>query len=182
MPKEDYIPILFSLFLQYGYEGTTFSKISAETGLAKASLYHHFPEGKVDMMTSVLDHSESWLQENVLQLLANEGSPQARLQKMCDRIHDLYAGGTQPCLLAILQSSTGCDLFHSRVKAILESWIDAIVDVLVESGLDKVLALKRGQDALSAIQGALIVSRALDDESLFLRTIQQLPQTLLSTE
>lgn len=182
MPKEDYVPILFSLFRQYGYDGATLSKISAATGLGKASLYHHFPGGKDDMVASILDHSESWLQENVLQLLASEGNPQARLQKMCDRINDLYAGGTQPCLLAILGAGTGRKVFHDRVKAVLTAWIEAIANVLIESGIDETLALKRSQDALIAIQGALIVSQSLDDATLFLRTIQRLPQVLLRTE
>lgn len=182
MPKEDYVPVLFSLFRQYGYDGATLSKISAATGLGKASLYHHFPGGKEDMVASVLDHSDCWFQENVLQLLASEGSPQTRLQKMCDRIHDLYAGGTQPCLTAILETGTGRALFHDRVKALVVDWIRAIANILVESGFDESLALKRGQAAIISIQGALIVSQVLDDASLFLRTIQQLPQVLLQAD
>ncbi|MEM7062443.1 MAG: TetR/AcrR family transcriptional regulator [Cyanobacteria bacterium P01_B01_bin.77] len=182
MPKEDYVPILLSLFRQYGYDGATLSKISAATGLGKASLYHHFPGGKDDMVASILNHSESWLQINVLQLLTSEGNPQARLQKMCDRINELYSGGTQPCLLAILGAGTGRDVFHDRVQAILAAWIEAIANVLVESGLNDALALQRGQDALIAIQGALIVAQSLDDASLFLRTTQRLPQVLLRPE
>ncbi|MEM9219048.1 MAG: TetR/AcrR family transcriptional regulator [Cyanobacteria bacterium P01_F01_bin.150] len=182
MPKETYIPILFSLFRRYGYDGATLSKISAATGLGKASLYHHFPGGKDDMVASVLEHADNWLQENVLDLLASEGSPESRLQKMCDRISDLYECGNQPCILAILQTGTGRDLFHDKVKAVVEAWIEAIADILVEFGIDKALALKRGQDALIAIQGSLIVSHAVDDTSLFQRTIQQLPQVLLRSE
>lgn len=178
MPKDTYIPSLFSLFRQYGYDGATLSKISAATGLGKASLYHHFPGGKDDMVASILGYSEGWLQENVLELLASEGSPQERLQKMCDRVNDLYAGGTEPCLLAILQSGTGRDMFHGKVKEVLEAWIGAIAAVLVESGLDKTLAQQRGQDALIAVQGALMMSQSLDDASLFQRTLQQLPQGL----
>ena len=178
MPKESYIPSLFSLFRQYGYDGATLSKIAAATGLGKASLYHHFPGGKEDMVMSVLSYSESWLQENVLQLLAGDGSPQERLQKMCDHINDLYAGGTQPCLLAILQSGTGRDRFHSQIKSRLEAWIGAIAAILVESGLDETLAQQRGEDALITIQGALMVSQALDHPSLFQQRLQHLPQAL----
>lgn len=182
MPKEAYIPILFSLFRQYGYDGATLSKIAAATGLGKASLYHHFPGGKDDMVASILEHSECWLQDNVRSLLAGEESAQVRLQKMCDRINELYAGGTQSCLLAILQAGTGRDVFHDRVKVALSNWIKAVADILIESGIDDVLALQRGQDALIAIQGALMVSQSLDNVSLFERTIQQLPQILLRPE
>ncbi|MEM9137079.1 MAG: TetR/AcrR family transcriptional regulator [Cyanobacteria bacterium P01_F01_bin.42] len=179
MPKEDYIPILRSLLRQHGYDGATLSKISAATGLGKASLYHHFPGGQDDMVTSILDYSDSWLQDNMIQLLTEEGSPEARPQKMCDRINDLYDGGNQPCLLAIMQAGTGHNLFHDRVNAVLKAWIGAIAEGLVESGLDEALALQRGQEAMISIQGALMVSQSLDDTSVFLRTVEQLPQRLL---
>ena len=175
MPKETYLPSLVSLFRPYGYDGATLSKISAATGLGKASLYHHFPGGKDDMVASVLDYATSWLQANVLAVLAGEGSPQARLQIMGDRIRELYADGTQPCLLAILQSGTGRTLFHSQVKALVVAWRDAIAAVLVEAGLPESLAQQRSAEALIAIQGSLMVSQALDDPTLFQQVIQQLP-------
>ncbi|RZM79717.1 TetR/AcrR family transcriptional regulator [Leptolyngbya iicbica] len=180
MPKETYVPSLFSLFRQYGYDGATLSKISEATGLGKASLYHHFPGGKDEMVQSVLGYAGEWVQTNVLALLAGDGSPEVRLQKMCDRIDELYAGGTQPCVLAILQSGTGRDLFHDSVKASVEQWIAAIAVVVVEAGIDPMVARQRAEDALIAIQGSLVVSQALDDPALFQRVMQALPQQLLA--
>lgn len=179
MPKETYVPSLFTLFRQCGYDGATLAKISEATGLGKASLYHHFPGGKDDMVESALGYSDRWLQANVLSLLASGGTPEERFQKMCDRVNDLYGGGTQPCLLAILQAGTGRDLFHPQVKAALEAWIEAIAAVLIESGLDASLAQQRGEDALATIQGSLIMAQSLDQPALFQRAIQQLPQVLL---
>ena len=181
MPKETYIPILLSLFRQYGYDGATLSKISAATGLGKASLYHHFPGGKDDMVKAVLDHAQSWRQQNVQLPLSSEGTPQERLQKMSDRIYELYEGGDQPCILAILHAGSSRDVFHEQIKQVVTDWISAIAEVLKEAGLEDTLAQQRGQDALIAIQGSLIVSQALDDPSLFLRTIEQLPQMLLGS-
>ena len=178
MPKESYLPSLFSLFRQYGYDGATLSKISEATGLGKASLYQHFPGGKTEMVESVLGYSESWLHENVLAILKSDGTPEERLQKMCDRINDLYAGGTQPCLLAILQAGTGRDIFHATVKNLLNAWIVGIATVMVEAGLDKSLAQQRGEEALISIQGALMVSQALDNPNIFQRALQKLPQEL----
>ncbi|MEO1094815.1 MAG: TetR/AcrR family transcriptional regulator [Cyanobacteria bacterium J06638_28] len=178
MSKEIHLPRLFELFRHYGYDGATLSKIAEATGLGKASLYHHFPGGKEDMVASVLDYSEAWLHANVLLPLASEGTTQERLQKMCDRINDLYAGGTQPCLLAILHSGNGRDLFHDKIKATLATWIGAIATVLMESGWDATTARHRGADAIVAIQGALMVSQGLDDPALFQRVIKTLPQNL----
>lgn len=178
MPKETYIPSLFSLFRHYGYDGATLSKISEATGLGKASLYHHFPGGKDEMVKSVLDYSETWLETNVLTPLASKGTARERLQKMCDCINALYGGGTQPCLLAALQAGTGRDVFHDQVRALLETWIGAIAAVLIESGVDEVTARQRGEDAIIAIQGSLVAAQGLDNPSLFERVIQALPQNL----
>ena len=179
MPKESYIPRLSALFRQYGYDGATLSKISEATGLGKASLYHHFPGGKDEMVESVLCYSATWLQENVLSHLTAASSPEARLQKMCDRLDELYAGGTEPCLLAILQSGTGSDLRHAQIQATLAAWIEAIAAVLREAGWDAAIAPQRSEAALVAIQGAVMVSFTLDDPAIFQRVMQSLPQTLL---
>ncbi|MEL6401712.1 MAG: TetR/AcrR family transcriptional regulator [Leptolyngbyaceae cyanobacterium] len=176
MPKETYIPQLFQLFQQYGYDGATLSKIAAATGLGKASLYHHFPGGKDDMVQSVLTYAEAWLTENVLQPLARPGNAQERLRQMCDRINELYSGGTQPCLLAILQAGTGRELFHSQVKALIERWIAAIATVLTEAGLDEAMARQRSEESLVAIQGGLMLSQALDNVVPFQRVLQALPE------
>ncbi|MEO1590954.1 MAG: TetR/AcrR family transcriptional regulator [Cyanobacteria bacterium J06632_22] len=179
MPKAKYIPSLLSLFRQYGYDGATLSKISTATGLGKASLYHHFPGGKDDMVAAVLAAANDWLQDNVLKLLEGSGSPHERLQQMCDHIDELYAGGAHPCVLARLQTGTGQPVAHAQTKTLIATWSQAIATVLVAAGLDETLAQQRGQDALIAVQGALMVSQAIDDTALFRRTIQQLPQQLL---
>jgi AcrR family transcriptional regulator len=178
MPKETYIPCLLRLFRQYGYDGATLSKISTATGLGKASLYHHFPGGKDEMVEVVLDYLECWLEQNVVQTLNSPGEPLSRLQHMCDRVNEVYEGGKQPCLSAILLLGSARDVFHDRVKAIYQVWIDAIATVLVEYGMDESVAQQRAQDALTAIQGSLIVSQGLDDPSGFVRVTQYLPEEL----
>ena len=180
MSKETHVSSLYSLFRQYGYDGATLSKIATATGLGKASLYHHFPGGKNNMVESVLAYAEGWLKDNVQSVLASEGTPKARLQKMCDRLDELYAGGTQPCLLAVLQTGTGRDRFHDTVKYSLEELIEGITAVLIEAGLSPSLARQKGEDALVSIQGALMLAQALDDPTIFQRTLQQLPQSLLT--
>ncbi|MEC4817238.1 MAG: TetR/AcrR family transcriptional regulator [Scytonema sp. PMC 1069.18] len=179
MPKNTYIPSLLQLFRQYGYDGATLSKISEKTGLGKASLYHHFPGGKDEMVTTVLDFTEEWLEQNILQPLKSEGDALTRLSKMCDRINELYEGGEQPCMFAILLMGSARDVFHAKVQTLLQTWIDAIASVLVEAGLDQQQAQERGEDAVIAIQGALILVHGLGDRTPFQRVIKKLPQELL---
>ncbi|WP_404785240.1 TetR/AcrR family transcriptional regulator [Altericista sp. CCNU0014] len=178
MPKATYVPCLLQLFRQYGYDGATLARISEATGLGKASLYHHFPGGKDEMVEAVLEHLEDWLSRNILQPLASPGDAIARFRCMCDRLTELYEGGTQPCVFAILLLGSARDVFHAKVKALFRGWIDAIAAVLVEAGMDRELARQRGEDAAIAVQGALVLSQALEDPSPFLRSVQQLPTQL----
>ena len=60
----------------------------------------------------------------------------------------------------------------------LQRWMGAIAAVLIKDGMDDSMAKARGEEALVAIQGALIVARALDDFSVLERTMQRLPQPL----
>ncbi|HEY9621576.1 MAG TPA: TetR/AcrR family transcriptional regulator [Crinalium sp.] len=180
MPKETYIPCLLRLFRQYGYDGATLSKISEATGLGKASLYHHFPGGKDEMVETVLDYLKGWMEQNILQLLNSPGDPLTRLQQMCDRLSDVYDGGKQPCLSAILLLGSARDTFHAQVNATYRGWIDAIAHVLMASGMDQTLAQQRGEDAVIAIQGALILAQGLGDPAPFRRVVQQLPNQLFN--
>jgi AcrR family transcriptional regulator len=178
MPKETYIPSLLHLFRQYGYDGATLSKISEATGLGKASLYHHFPGGKDEMVETVLDYLDRWMEQNILHRLQGEGSPIARLQQMCDRLSEVYEGGKQPCLSAILLLGSARGVFHQRVQDLYGDWIDAIAAVLIDAGSDPALAQQRGENAVIAIQGALILAQGLNDPAPFQRVMQQLPQQL----
>jgi AcrR family transcriptional regulator len=121
MPKETYIPCLLRLFRQYGYDGATLAKISEATGLGKASLYHHFPGGKDEMVETVLDYLERWMDQNILQILKSSSDPLTRLQQMCNRVSEVYEGGKQPCLSAILLLGSARDVFHRLRQSTVSS-------------------------------------------------------------
>jgi len=178
MPKETYIPHLLRLFRQHGYDGATLAKISEATGLGKASLYHHFPGGKDEMVETVLDYLASWMEQNIVQPLQSPGDPVARLRAMGDRLKDVYEGGRQPCLSAIVLMGSARDLFHQRVQSLYQTWIAAIAAVLTETEMAPSLAQDRATDAVIAIQGALIVAQGLNDPTPFQRVIEELPGKL----
>lgn len=187
MKKQTLLPTLLKLFRQFGYEGLTLSKLSQETGLGKASLYHHFPGGKAEMAEAALLSVNQWLETNILQRLAETSSkkgensrlPKDLFEEMCEETELFFNQGQNACLWAVLiaeQSSN--ELFHSQICWAFSKWVEAISTVLIAAGLDKKQAKQRGEDAMIAIQGALILSHGLDDISPFQRVIQQLPQQL----
>lgn len=178
MSKQAHVASLLDLFRQFGYDGVTLSKISQATGLGKASLYHHFPGGKDEMVETVLIALEEGLEQIISDTLHSEGDALTRLQIMCERISEVYEGGEKPCLLAALALGSAKEVFHERVKRLLELWINAIAKVLIEGGMDEEIAYQRGEYGVIAIQGALILSQGLGSQAPFRRLIQQLPKQL----
>ncbi len=179
MSKQTYVPILLKLFRQFGYEGVTLSKISQETGLGKASLYHHFPKGKVEMAEAALSHVNQWLETSIFQILERKENPIDRFKSMCEESNRFFNQGQNSCLLAVLViEKSSDDLFHPQISAAFSRWIGAIAKVLIDAGLDEKLAKERGEDAIITIQGALIVSHGLRDFTLFQRVLEYLPQQL----
>jgi TetR/AcrR family transcriptional regulator, lmrAB and yxaGH operons repressor len=183
--KQTYAPTLLELFRQYGYEGLTLSKISQSTGLGKASLYHHFPGGKTEMAEAALCEVDRWLDTTMLPILieapVSGQNSQAidKLTLMCIETSRFFNEGQNSCLWAVLMLEQSSDaLFHAQISSALSRWIEAIVNLLVAAGLNRALAQQRGEDALVAIQGALIMTRGLRDLAIFDRVLKQLPQQL----
>lgn len=176
--KQTHVLELLDLFRQFGYDGATLSKISQTTGLGKASLYHHFPGGKDEMVETVLITLEQGLQQITSEMLQGEGDATTRLRKMCDRLSKAYDDGKKPCLLAALMLGSAKDIFRDRVSKLLQMWRGAIATVLMDSGMDETLAQQRGEDGVMMIQGALILAQGLQDPAPFQRVMQQLPETL----
>jgi TetR/AcrR family transcriptional regulator, lmrAB and yxaGH operons repressor len=187
MSKQTYVPTLLKLFRQFGYEGVTLSKISQATGLGKASLYHHFPGGKAEMAEAALTATHQWLEASILPMLVGAASleenrkakPIDTFHSMCEEVNHFFNEGQNSCLWAVLvleQSSD--DLFYAQIRQTFSQWIEAISSVLITAGLDATLAKQRGEDAMIAIQGALILSHGLKDSAPFQRVLKQLPQQL----
>lgn len=188
MSKQAYVPTLLQLFRQFGYEGVTLSKISQATGLGKASLYHHFPGGKAEMAEAALTQVNQWLETKIVPLLMSAASlgsgdrpiqPIDAFQSMCEETNRFFNEGQNSCLWAVLVLEQSSDaLFHAQISWAFATWIEAIAHVLITAGLPETLAIQRGEDAMIAIQGALIVSHGLHNVAPFQRVLHQLPQRL----
>ena len=187
MSKETYVPALLKLFRKFGYEGVTLTKISQETGLGKASLYHHFPGGKAEMAEAALNQANQWLESSILPILmgaaSQEGHSKAALinifQAMCEETSRFFDGGHNSCLWAglVLEQSSDA-LFHAQISEAFSTWIEAIAKILRSAGMDEPLARQRGEDAMISIQGALILSHSLHEFESFQRVLKELPKRL----
>jgi len=179
LKREEILLRLFSVFRRSGYDGATLSKISQETGLGKASLYHHFPGGKLQMAEDVLRFVEDWNNRNLIAPLGGKGRPKQKIKNMVTTINAMYEGGKTGCLIGALVPGDTFSEYQDQIKRILINWIEAIADVLVESGMERKESLLRAESAVAKIQGVLIVAKGTGQRSVFGRLIKNLPAELL---
>jgi TetR/AcrR family transcriptional regulator, lmrAB and yxaGH operons repressor len=171
---------LLKIFRTVGFEAASLSKISEITGLGKASLYHHFPGGKAQMIEEVLLFVEKWNYENIISPLRSKDKPKKKLNTMMQSVSALYDGGKSGCVIGAVVYSDILNESNSKLKDILNQWIDEIEKVLIEEGIDKGEAALRAEDAVVRIQGSLVLAKATTRKSIFTRLVSNLAQELCS--
>jgi AcrR family transcriptional regulator len=179
LTREEVVARVMEVVRRQGYDGASLSQLSKATGLGKSSLYHHFPEGKDDMVGAVIAHLETALEGSLFAPLRAPGPPVVRLRAMTGELARFYDDGREACVLAILGIGDSSRRFHPRVKRIFRAWIDAIATALRDEGLSRAVAQARAEDALVRIEGALVLARSLGEPAIFGRTLKALPDELL---
>ncbi|MDX2151737.1 MAG: TetR/AcrR family transcriptional regulator [Bryobacteraceae bacterium] len=172
---------LVEVFRDYGYEGASLARISAATGLEKASLYHRFPGGKEEMATSALNHVGLLFRDEVLAPLQGEGSPAQRTREVGQRLRRFYTDGKKDCLLDTMSIKGAGAALQKAVEGTYEAWRSAFAGVAGEAGLPPRQAAQRAEDAIMSIHGALVLARATGDTKPFRRVIESLTGLLTTT-
>lgn len=178
--RDEVIDRLMLVVRRRGYDGASLAELSKATGLGKSSLYHHFPDGKDDMIRAVLDRLEEQLRETVFHPLTGRGTPRARVDAMIKALDEFYRGGREACVLGTLVLGSARSRFQKRLNGLFEEWVEAIARPLEDAGLPRALARTRAEDAVTRVEGALVLAGAREDGAVFRRVLRQLPDELLA--
>jgi AcrR family transcriptional regulator len=71
-----------ALLHQHGYMGVSMEAIAEQIGIRKASLYHHFPEGKDQIVLEIAERLIDFDARGFEEAVQNESSVRARLEAM----------------------------------------------------------------------------------------------------
>ncbi len=176
---EEILDQIADVFRRHGYEGATLSRLSAATGLGRASLYHHFPDGKADMAQAVAAHMSQNVMKQIFSRLEGEGSTRQKLEGFASGIIEFYDGGAKNCFLAAMTLTGGNTVLAEPMQRSVTRWIEKVSRILLEAGAEEKVALRRARMTVERIQGALIVARSLNDPQSFETTVRELPDMLL---
>lgn len=176
--KESLLPALADTFCKLGFDGASLSALSQATGLQKASLYHHFPGGKQEMAEAVLDELAEQFETQVFTPLSGPEPLRPRIARMLTVLDAMHEGGTAPSLFSLFAQGPKRDLFGGRIAAFYGRWITSLSGALAETGMPPAEAVRQAADTVMAIEGALMLSRALSDTGPFQRVMRQLEDAL----
>lgn len=181
MSRDEMLNRLAKVFRDEGYEAASLTRLSKATGLGKASLYYHFPEGKEQIAQAVIDRAHELFSEQVMTPLRSDAPADRRVLQMVRNIDNYYCNGEESCLLGVLAMSATPAVFHPQIKAGLLEWIDALTEALVDYGLPKRQARQRAEDTVCRIEGALLLSRGISDPGPFRRILSRLKTHILAS-
>ncbi|MDR6288877.1 MULTISPECIES: TetR/AcrR family transcriptional regulator [Inquilinus] len=177
--RADVLPALSEVFREHGFEGASLALIGQRTGLGKGSLYHFFPGGKEEMAAAVLAEIDGWFGQHVFRPL-REDDPQRAMPEMIRSVGAYFRSGGRVCLVGVFALGDVRDRFSAAIRSYFAAWIEALAQALVRAGRDDAVARDRAEEAVAAIQGALVLARALDDADAFRRSLARIEARLLA--
>ncbi|HVJ51747.1 MAG TPA: TetR/AcrR family transcriptional regulator [Aliidongia sp.] len=172
------LPALSELFRERGFEGASLSMITLRTGLGKGSLYHFFPGGKEEMASWVLGEIDGWFEQNLFKPLREDPDPVAAIKAMFRTVDEYFRSGRRVCLVGALALGDVRDRFAEQIRRYFASWRRDLAEALGRAGHSAAGAEDLAEETVAAIQGGLVLARAVNDPGLFARTLRRLEARL----
>jgi TetR/AcrR family transcriptional regulator, lmrAB and yxaGH operons repressor len=163
--------VLSRMFRQRGYDGMSLSDFERETGMAKASLYYRFPEGKDSMARAVLTDVATAFEQGLLAQM-DEAAPAQALRLFEKGLLAYYENGQLGCLLGAFAMQHSADRFRTEMQALVKGVTAALISVQLRLGVPKKQALARTEDFLADLQGSLILAAVSGKPAAFKRRLK----------
>lgn len=176
--RADILAPLAEVFRRHGYEGASLALIGKATGLGKGSLYHFFPGGKDEMLACVLADIESWFETRIFAPLGAGPVEGGAVDAMFEAVSDYFRSGRRACFMGTLALGEERERFAVAVSRYFTRWIEGLAEALRRQGLGQTLARRLAEETVAGIQGAIVLSRALDDPAIFERAMMSLQTRL----
>jgi AcrR family transcriptional regulator len=165
------------LLRQRGYTGTGFREVIELTGAPRGSIYHHFPGGKAQLAGEAVDYVGGLARESIAGPLA-DGDPIRALRGFVGlwRADFERSGGRAGCpiaAVAVENHDEAPELLESAARA-FEQWRSAFAECLGRAGVPRARADRLAALVVSAVEGAIVLSRAERDPAPLLDVAREL--------
>jgi AcrR family transcriptional regulator len=169
------------LLRERGYTGTGFREVIERAGAPRGSIYHHFPGGKAQLAGEAVDYVGGLARGAIEQSFA-EGGPIAGLRAFveiwrADFERSGYRAGCPIVAVAVENHADAPELLDSATRA-FDAWRTAFADSLRTAGLAGDRADRLAALVVSAVEGAIVLSRAGRDPAPLLDVAAELEDVI----
>lgn len=165
--REAFITATGRLLRRQGYAATGLSEIVSASGAPRGSLYFHFPGGKEELAAAAMERTGEDLRAAIAAVVAAYPRASESLSALIDGLGaGLEASGFRdgcPIATITLEASGSSETVRLAAERVFAAWLGALQEGLRADGLDSGQAARRALLVLSAIEGALLLSRARRD-------------------
>src|SRR5579884_35799 len=162
-PRERMIQSALVLMGENGVDATSFSQVISHSGAPRGSIYHHFPGGKAQLIVEATRYAGDMVADLFADTAARHEDPAAVVDAVAGFwrtiLHDSDFAAGCPVLAATLDG-TRSPAAREAARDAFQRWEDLYVEIFERAGVPSERARSLGATAISAIEGAVILSRA----------------------
>lgn len=130
-------------------------------------------------MQAVIDHIDHWFTKTIFSPLEQADDAAVAVTAMLDDVTTYFQSGGRVCLVGWLGLGASRDAFARQIQGYFVRWIAALTHCLEVGRIPPPKAAQLSEDIVSAIQGAIILARALSEPERFERIIARHKASLL---
>jgi AcrR family transcriptional regulator len=169
------------LLRQRGYSGTGFREVIEITGAPRGSIYHHFPDGKAQLAGEAVEYVGA-LARDAISASFEDADPIGALRTFvelwrADFERSGYRAGCPIAAVAVENHDEAPELLDAAARA-FEQWRLAFADCLRRAGVAPARSESLAVLVVSAVEGAIVLSRAERDSAPLLGVARELELTL----
>lgn len=170
------------LFQTKGYSATGINDVLAESKAPKGSLYHYFPQGKIQLAIEAVEYSGMALNANVADDLAREKDAVRAFQGVIAGIVKHFSDGSDFLDISLsiisLEAQRESEALREACEAILNERIALCAAKLESSGFTASEARRLGMLIQILIEGAIVITRTSNDPKALKSVSKALPSLL----
>lgn len=150
------------LLREHGVAGTSIAKVLEHSRGPRGSVGFHFPGGRAELLIDALQWAGGFVTTTLRQAAEHEASPIDVFASICEHYKQQltttdYAAGCP--IGAAAQEAYRDPALGPVVRTIVDDWQNGLADVLTRSGHDPVEAADLAMLCISALEGAITMSR-----------------------
>ncbi|MFX3631533.1 MAG: TetR/AcrR family transcriptional regulator [Candidatus Pristimantibacillus sp.] len=150
-----------TLFQQKGYKSVGLNEILKACNATKGALYHHFPNGKEELLIACLQALNKEITSDIEAIFSGHQSTQESIQAMIDKlIHNLESDGTitgYTFSSIVSEMATVSEPVRSACSALYENMQHIYCEKLVTEGFSKETASATALLMTASIEGAMML-------------------------